>query len=385
MRTMAQDTRLRARKVPAQLGFIQIFGDEGGRILDFSEAGLAFESFAPLGTAKTLQFWFSLNLRDRVEGTGEVVWLDSTSKVGGLRFMNLTDRAIRHIRAQYTDSLRGDADQEKHRFLAALSKQHVISPAATTAAESDAAPSNRAQQASASVGNLLMRDTKLETPPATPLDSTDLISLQRHIAACRRQFVLGTVLGLFLASSVALVAFRFWAAGHSPTSAHSSPPTESQSSLSPGTVASNLALRPGTPNPLDTPGHSQPAILNGKYSIETTGTGHSSKGSASLPPVRVVGNDTAVPANTTDTFSRSTSNNIQKKSATPERLWAAVQAGDTTAAVTLAGRYLRGDGVPENCLQARVLLLVASEKKNAEAIQKLRELDKTGCPSSAPN
>jgi len=41
--------------------------------------------------------------------------------------------------------------------------------------------------------------------------------------------------------------------------------------------------------------------------------------------------------------------------------------------------------VPENCLRARVLLLVASEKKNAEAIQKLRELDKTGCPSSAPN
>jgi len=224
MRTMAQNTRLHARKVPAQFGFIQILGDEGGRILDFSEAGLAFESFSPLGAAKTLQFWFSLNLRDRVEGTGEVVWLDSTSKVGGLRFMNLTDRAIRHIRAQYTDSFRGDADQKKHRFLAALSKQHAIRPAETTAGESYDAP-----------------------------------------------------------------------------------------------------------------------------------------------------------------FSRSPSNNIQKKSATPERLWAAVQAGDTTAAVTLAGRYLRGDGVPENCLQARVLLLVASEKKNAEAIQKLRELDKTGCPSSAPN
>jgi hypothetical protein len=381
---MAQNTRLHARKVPAQFGFIQIFGDEGGRILDFSEAGLAFESFAPLGSAKTLQFWFSLNLRDRVEATGEVAWLDSTSKVGGLRFMNLTDRAIRHIRAQSTDSFRSDADHKRHRFLAALSKQQSISPAETTAGEKYDAPPNRAHQASAPVGNLRVRDTKLETSPATSLDSTDLISLQRHIAACRRQFVLGTVLGLFLASSAALVAFRFWGAGHSATSAHPSSPSESQSTLIPGPASSNSGPQPGTPNRLDAPGHSQPAILNGKYSLGTTGTGPS-KSSQSVASVRVIGNETALPANSADAFSRSTSKNVHNKSVTPERLWAAVQAGDTTAAVTLAERYLRGDGVPENCLQARVLLLVASEKKNAEAIKKLSELDKNGCPSSVPN
>jgi len=384
MQTMAQNTRLHARKVPAQFGFIQIFGDEGGRILDFSEAGLAFESFAPLDSAKTLQFWFSLNLRDRIEATGEVVWLDATSKVGGLRFMNLTDSAIRHIRAQFSDSFRNDADHKQHRFLAALSKQQSSSPAETAAAENYAAPPNRAHQASAPVGNMLVRDRTLETAPAPPMDSTDLISLQRHIAACRRQFVLGTVLGLFLASSAALVTFRFWAAGHSPASAHSSSPTEPQSSAIPGSGASNSGPQIGTPNPLDEPRHSQPAILNGKYSLGITGTGLSSKNSQSVASVRAIANETAVPANSADVFSR-TSKNAEKKSATPERLWAAVQAGDTTAAVTLAGRYLRGDGVPENCLQARVLLLVASEKKNAEAIQKLRELDKTGCPSSAPN
>ena len=385
MRTMVQNTRLHAREVPAQFGFIQIFGDEGGRILDFSEAGLAFESFAPLGSAKTLQFWFSLNLRDRVEATGEVVWLDSTSKVGGLRFMNLTDRATRHIRAQCTDSFRSDAEHKRHRFLAALSKQPSISPAETATGEKRDALPNRAHLAAAAVANVLVHDTTLETSPVTPLDSTDLISLQRHVAACRRQFVLGAVLGLFVALSVALVAFRFWAAGHSPTSAHPSSPTEFQSRVIPGTTASSSGPQPGTPNPLDGPGHSQPAILNDKYSMGTTGTGHLSKSSQSLASVRMMGSETAVPANSADVFSRPTSKNVQKKSATPERLWAAVQAGDTAAAVTLAERYLRGDGVPENCLQARVLLLVASEKKNPEAIRKLNELDKTGCPSSAPN
>ncbi len=385
MQTMAQNTRLHSRKVPAQFGFIQIFGDEGGKILDFSEAGLAFESFSPLGSAKTLQFWFSLNLKDRVEATGEVVWLDSTSKVGGLRFMNLTDRAMRHIRAQYTDSFRSDAADKRHRFLAALSKQHSISAGEATTGGNYDAPPNRAHQASAPFANILVRDTKPETSLAPPLDSTDLISLQRHFAACRRQFVLGTILGLLLASSAALVAFRFWAAGPSPTSAHSSSPTESQSSVIPGATASNSSPQPVTPNTLAAPGHSQPAILNDKYSIRTTGTGHLSKSLQSVASVRGIGNKTALPANSADAFSRSVSKNAQKKSATPDRLWAAVQAGDTTAAVTLAERYLRGDGVPENCLQARVLLLVASEKKNPEAIRKLSELDKTGCPSSAPN
>jgi len=67
---------------------------------------------------------------------------------------------------------------------------------------------------------------------------------------------------------------------------------------------------------------------------------------------------------------------------TPKQLWASVQAGSTKAAVELADHYIKGEGVPQNCNQARVLLLVASEKRNKEAIKKLAELDKTGC---APN
>lgn len=45
----------------------------------------------------------------------------------------------------------------------------------------------------------------------------------------------------------------------------------------------------------------------------------------------------------------------------------------------LADLYLRGDGVARNCAQARVLLSVASEKGITEAMQKLGELNRTGC------
>jgi TPR repeat protein len=65
---------------------------------------------------------------------------------------------------------------------------------------------------------------------------------------------------------------------------------------------------------------------------------------------------------------------------TPRQLWAAAEGGSSNAAVALAELYIKGEGVPQNCDQARVLLLVASEKRNAEAIKRLQELDRTGCP-----
>ncbi len=74
-------------------------------------------------------------------------------------------------------------------------------------------------------------------------------------------------------------------------------------------------------------------------------------------------------------------NESQKKtSMTPKQLWASVQSGNSKAAVTLADLFIKGEGVPQNCNQARVLLLFASEKRNAAAIKRLQELDKTGCP-----
>jgi TPR repeat protein len=67
---------------------------------------------------------------------------------------------------------------------------------------------------------------------------------------------------------------------------------------------------------------------------------------------------------------------------TPDQLWALAQAGDSTAAAALAELYINGNGVPQSCAQARVLLLVASEKRNAAAIKRLANLDKGGCPAN---
>jgi hypothetical protein len=60
-------------------------------------------------------------------------------------------------------------------------------------------------------------------------------------------------------------------------------------------------------------------------------------------------------------------------------LWTAVEKGNMTAETTLANLFLRGEGVPKSCDQARVLLSAASAKGSTEAKQRLRELNQTGC------
>jgi hypothetical protein len=61
-------------------------------------------------------------------------------------------------------------------------------------------------------------------------------------------------------------------------------------------------------------------------------------------------------------------------------LWTSVENGDTHAEVALAGRYVRGDGVPQSCAQARVLLEAAVKRGSSEAKQKLDDLGQAGCP-----
>ena len=60
-------------------------------------------------------------------------------------------------------------------------------------------------------------------------------------------------------------------------------------------------------------------------------------------------------------------------------LWKAVGKGNVTATLVLSDLYLRGDGVPKSCDQARLLLDAAARKGKAAAAQRLRNLQAFGC------
>jgi hypothetical protein len=60
-------------------------------------------------------------------------------------------------------------------------------------------------------------------------------------------------------------------------------------------------------------------------------------------------------------------------------LWKAIAKGNLTATMTLSDLYLRGDGVPKSCDQARLLLDAAARKGSSAAGTRLRNLQAFGC------
>jgi len=70
---------------------------------------------------------------------------------------------------------------------------------------------------------------------------------------------------------------------------------------------------------------------------------------------------------------------VRDSSEAAKLLWKAVSKQNATAAVLLSDLYLRGDGVPRSCDQARLLLVAAAKKGSPLAAQQLRNLESKGC------
>jgi TPR repeat protein len=60
-------------------------------------------------------------------------------------------------------------------------------------------------------------------------------------------------------------------------------------------------------------------------------------------------------------------------------LWRSVAKQNLTAALALSDLYMRGDGVPKSCDQARLLLDVAAKKGSSAAAERVRNLSASGC------
>src|SRR5207237_10749306 len=92
---MDKNRRRFIRKVPGDPAFIQIERDEVGKVLNVSEGGLSFRSVTPVPKNLPVYFWFSFNLKDRIEAMGEVACTDLSRTVVGLCFSQ-TSQADRH-------------------------------------------------------------------------------------------------------------------------------------------------------------------------------------------------------------------------------------------------------------------------------------------------
>jgi hypothetical protein len=339
LRNITLERREKTRKVPDEFAFLQLEQDDGGAILDISEGGLRFESFAPIQKHGPIHFWFSLNLRERIEAWGEVAWTNEERKSGGLKFLSLSE---------------GGRDQIR-KYIARSSPQKT--PVETGTRDMDAVATfvSRARPRQSTLFPAKRETAATSIPfPVTAEAAMGgvLVPMQRHLAVMRRQLLIGLLIGACAASIIAFAAIKF-SQYIQENRATAKPPVELPVPAEPAAGSTSL-----TPPAVSGPTTDVFAIANQKKG------GLATRAAASPP---------ADPAGHTSRL---------KNSLTPDQLWALVQQGNSTAAAALAELYIKGEGVPQSCAQARVLLLVASEKRNAAAIKRLADLDKEGCPAN---
>jgi hypothetical protein len=388
LRNINLDRRQKLRIVPNELVFLQVERDDGGTVLDVSEGGLGFETFAPVNQNGPVHFWFSLNLRDRIEAWGEVVWTNAARKCGGLRFLRLSEEARAQIRRWMTEFSRRQAvDGESARRTSPESSPDKFGKGkfdAVAAFVSKSRPRHSTlfsgvdRSASAD-----MPASIFEEPPAQPAQPSELVPVQKYVAAKRKQLIFGLVLGICISTIFAVGALKFSdylrqnrgpekVAGEARAAR---PEPEVKQPVTAPVAATPVAATPGSAdifsgsNPKKTSSSAHvlnPQVATATLPVRPHTTEPAKPDAASAPP----------PAQPHPREIASKS----KPSRNPAELWASVQAGNSKAALELAELYIQGDGVPQNCTQARVLLMVASEKRNAGAIKRLQELDKAGCP-----
>jgi len=340
LRNIILERREKTRKVPDEFAFLQLEQDDGGRVLDISEGGLRFESFAPVREEPNpIHFWFSLNLRERIEGWGELAWTDGGGKSGGLKFLRLAEGGREQIR-EYL----GRSSPEKIPPKAGANELDAV---ATFVSRARPRPSTLSP-AKPEIGR-----ASIPFPPTAgaPVSGV-LVPMERHLAVVRRQLIIGLLIGAGVAGIVAFSAVKFAHYVSGPR-ATVKPVVEAPAQAEPGSGSPPVAHPAASTAPVDV------------FAI-----GSQKKGV-------VTGRPAAAP-----TADAGIQGRKPKTPLTPDQLWTMVQEGNGTAAAALAELYIKGDGVPQSCAQARVLLLVASEKRNAAAIKRLAGLDKEGCPAN---
>jgi hypothetical protein len=377
---MNLDRRQEFRKMPDTFAFLQLERDDGGSVLDVSEGGLRFETFAPVPERGLVHLWFSLNLRERIEAWAEVVWTNAAKKCGGLKFLRLSEGGRAQIREWMTRQFPEAAPEEEY-----LRAMVAEMPARMEASETDAVArfvsKARLWKKTHLPGAEGAADSSTLFPAPPEVEASgELVPMQRHVSAMRRQLIVGLLLGTCISVTGAVAVFKYSHYRHENTgSGKALAELSAQKSLGATLppVAVNPASASGTPTDVFGSGIQNKKAAKARTpaisAAETGGhPGAQAWEAAALSPSTRASLPTSLNANPSR----------QKTALTPQQLWASVQAGNTTAAVALAELYIDGEGVPQNCDQARVLLLVASEKRNAGAIKRLQELDKTGCPAN---
>jgi len=379
---MEPDKRQHIRKRTDQLLYAEFGPENGSILLNLSEEGCSFQSLAPV-RGEQVRFSVSVGDGHKLEGDGQMVWSDTGKKTGGVRFLNPSQALREQVRAWLDQTL--------------VTTDGKLDPAAVEPEakrrrrklrEEARAEAERAQKEASPKGTTAEPPSE-ESPPvptaSTPNTNEALTLLTGHDAGAGathgnsavRPRRIGTI-ALAVLFFIGLVTYRR-ELGHLVMSVGSSiagekggpaaPVQASPAETGQGPVNPSSAVKAVTMTDAHDTATESSAGAGDNANSGDTGNGGGAANTEMIQPSEV----SAAPAKHVPTQQARATEDVSS-------LWTSVENGDTGAEVMLASRYVRGEGVPQSCAQARVLLEAAMKRGSSEAKQKLSELGLAGCP-----
>jgi hypothetical protein len=394
-----------------QLVYVELEARNGGMMLSVSEEGFTFRAVTSVRPSGRIPFSFIINGAEKLEGYGEIKWTKDEGKVAGLQFTDVSTEflnALRRWLAQLSaPTVPASAETRTDNAFDLDHNLRTKSPK-TSAADPVVEPPSRPEfgmnfgQSSGGVApqsEFAQASAREPSAPVLPR-STHILTEWEYPdglpAEPRRGngVVIAAVVVCFLLLAILLYSFRetigrsLISLGQTLSASSSAPSETSQAQASDTPKAAEEVQQPVPANPgkEDNPA----ANVAGKSSQSQAAMTGGDKSESVRPPAD---REKAVPPPTkaetqfrderpAPSAEEGPARNTRSQDPAEEvrSLWSAVGQGNTSAEVTLAKLYLIGGGVAKNCDQARVLLRAAAKKGNTEAISKLSQITRQGCP-----
>jgi TPR repeat protein len=369
---MEPDKRRFVRKRTNQLLYAELGPDNGSILLNLCEEGCSFQSIAPVRDAR-VRFTVSVGDGCKLEGDGQMIWSDTAKRTGGLRFLNPSrelQEQVREWMGQTLVTADGRVDPAAMDSQAKRRRKELREEARAAArvARKEGAKKTTRTEADAKLGGQTPRMSAAETNAAAVQVVSHAWAAHDSTSQVKPAGTWRGVVRIVLAALLLIVLIVYRRdLGHLLMSFGSSIAGEEQKAKTGAPPAEVQAV------PEQAGADVKPAALSeGKDSSSESDTA-ADAGPVSKEQIAPSTNVPTVPAKRNTSQQTSASDDVSS-------LWTSVENGDTRAEVLLANRYLRGEGVPQSCAQARVLLEAAVKRGSMEAQQKLDELIKGGCP-----
>jgi PilZ domain len=401
---MKQNERSIVRKKTQSLVYLELGRQNGAVMLNLSEDGCGFQAISPVELGKT-RFAFQISGGRRVAGEAEVAWVDEPGVTGGLRFLDLQPEVRQQVRMWLNDT---NAPEEPGEGIAP-----AFVPPPAVPVDRLRHSWEEAQNWEANAGARSARDTRrgsrpessvgVEEPPLSApwanmppgglpvledvrarfplMRGDDSYGSPRARSAARWRGL--AFLAMVVAAGALLYVYQrdagdslIWLGETLSGKTKASAAVPESKSAEPAQKAETPAAvneAPAKPEAAMAP-EAEPDVAPKKESEQAPGKEEAPVQSeaAIRSPVRQESMLERQAAQPKVEPPRSPYESVAS-------LWEAVQGGSVAAEMSLADRFVRGQGVERNCDQARVLLRAAAGKGNREARLRLYQLESGGC------